>query len=305
MILIAGGQNDPNLAVLVQRLTARNLPFRSLLVGAGLPPKLRIDIQERTFELNGEHICPSGYFIRQDVFLYETPDIAGAHAQAHNWFHAIRGWAECCAEAKLFNRRTSLRENNKIHNLIEAVRVGLKVPNTVATNEFEEFADLLDDLIQKPVVGGEYTTLMSELVGHEGSGVSRVPRFVQPRLHRPEVRVYRIGSQLMAFEIQSPELDYRQTRDAVIRPVPVPDSIGDKLLHLCDRLELDFGAADFMVDGKGELNFLEVNSQPMFAAFDRKVDGSVCDAIIDFLLEAAATRTRITARSSVQTPEFS
>jgi hypothetical protein len=33
----------------------------------------------------------------------------------------------------------------------------------------------------------------------------------------------------------------------------------------------------------GEFVFLEVNSQPMFAAFDRVSGGKLCDAIIDHL----------------------
>lgn len=281
MILVCGGQNDPNLRVLIHRLKARDLPFRTLLVGPDTPPRVRFDIQNDTFELEGETLRPTAYFIRQDVFLYETADFAYAHAQAHNWYYTLRGWAESRTDAKLCNRRTGLRENNKIQNLIEAAKIGLVIPRTIATNAFEEFAGRAEALIQKPVAGGEYTTLLSEFTGQEGG-----PRFVQPRLNRPEIRIYRIGARLLAFELQSPELDYRQTRDVEIRPVAVPDAVGDKLLTLCDQLELDFAAADFMVDDHGRINFLEVNSQPMFAAFDRIADGAVSDAIIDHLVDS-------------------
>lgn len=279
MILVCGGQNDPNLRVLIKRLRERSLPFRTLLVGPDVPPRVRFDMQNETFELNGETLSPTAYFIRHDVFLYETADFAHAHAQAHNWYYTLRGWAESRAGARLFNRRTGLRENNKIHNLIEAASIGLAIPRTIATNAFEEFSGRSEKLIQKPVAGGEYTTLLSALNSKDAG-----PRFVQPRLNRPEIRIYRIGSRLLAFELQSPELDYRQTRDVEIKPVAVPEKVGGKLLELCDRLELDFGAADFMVDDLGNLNFLEVNSQPMFAAFDRIADGGVSDAIIDHLL---------------------
>lgn len=284
MILIAGGRNDPNLAVLIDRLTSRSVPFRSLLSGPGTTPRLRIDIQEQTFELNGERLILDAYFIREDVFLYHAADIGRAQEDARNWYHAVRGWAESSSRAKLFNRRTSLRENNKIQNLMEAIAVDLPVPKTIATNDFNMLRGNADTLIQKPLAGGEYTTLLSALISDEAVEVLHdAPRFVQPRLHRPEVRIYRIGKQLLAFEIRSPELDYRQTRNVTIEPIPVPQSVGAKLLQLCDRLELDFGAADFMLDDDGELTFLEVNSQPMFAAFDRTVDGALCDAIIDSL----------------------
>ena len=49
---------------------------------------------------------------------------------------------------------------------------------------------------------------------------------------------------------------------------------------------LDEAAADFMRDdATGEWCFLEVNSQPMFAAFDDVCDGRLCDAMIDHLLK--------------------
>lgn len=140
----------------------------------------------------------------------------------------------------------------------------------------------MSPLIQKPVAGGEYTGLLSEMQ-QKSETVSSYPRFVQPRLNRPEMRIYRIGPKLIAFWLHSSELDYRRTQDVEIVPAPVPTAIGAKLTRLCDRLDLDFAAADFMTGGDGALQFLEVNSQPMFAAFDRAVGGEVCDAIIDYL----------------------
>lgn len=63
----------------------------------------------------------------------------------------------------------------------------------------------------------------------------------------------------------------------------VPQPEGAALTRLCDRLGLDFAAADFMTDRDGRRVFLEVNSQPMFAAFDRVAGGALSDAIIDAL----------------------
>ncbi|MDO5613993.1 MAG: hypothetical protein Q4G14_12240 [Paracoccus sp. (in: a-proteobacteria)] len=135
-----------------------------------------------------------------------------------------------------------------------------------------------DTLIQKPVAGGEYTALIADLP--QGA---HYPRFVQRRLNRPELRVYRIGDAVMGFWLNSPDLDYRRAQTAELTVAEVPCDLADGLVALCDRLELDFAAADFMADDAGELLFLEVNSQPMFAAFDRVAQGLLCDAIIDHL----------------------
>ena len=61
-------------------------------------------------------------------------------------------------------------------------------------------------------------------------------------------------------------------------------TLRDPMMDLCDRLGLDFAAADFMRGPRGKgLHFLEVNSQPMFTAFDQACGGKLCDAIIDHL----------------------
>ena len=75
----------------------------------------------------------------------------------------------------------------------------------------------------------------------------------------------------------------------------MPSAIANRLVRLCDRIGLDFAAADFMRDPtSGELVFLEVNSQPMFAAFDLVAGGRLCDAILDGLLFARNRTSRVT-----------
>lgn len=282
MILIAGGQFDPNMKALSDQFIRRNIPFDNLLVGPDWNPRLQINFQENTFKLNGKEISPIGCFMRHDVFLYKTDNVPAAQASALNWYQAVRGWLVSQPSVRLFNRYSYLRENNKIQNLLLAQTVGLPIPETVVANDFSDFDTQADTLVQKPVAGGEYTGLLSDLQQNLETALS-YPRFVQPRLNRPEMRIYRIGPKLIAFWLHASELDYRRTQEVEILPTSVPTVIREKLVLLCDRLELDFAAADFMAADDGELQFLEVNSQPMFAAFDRVVGGQVSDAIIDHL----------------------
>ena len=44
------------------------------------------------------------------------------------------------------------------------------------------------------------------------------------------------------------------------------------------RLNLNFGASDFMEDEEG-LWYLETNTNPMFVAFDKQVEGKLSKAI--------------------------
>jgi hypothetical protein len=69
--------------------------------------------------------------------------------------------------------------------------------------------------------------------------------------------------------------------------------VSERLIGLCDMLGLDFAAADFMRHPEtGAPVFLEVNSQPMFAAFDKIEDGRMSDAIIDTLSKSAKSSGR-------------
>lgn len=280
MIVVAGGLFDTNLTVLLERLRRRDLPHREIRTGPDGGPGLRIDILANSLELEGERLEPSAMFVRQDVFLYPTPDIATAHAAASNWYSAVRGWALCRPDIRMFNRQTSLRENNKIQNLVEARRAGLSVPDTVVSTDLPNVPDA-GDWIVKPAAGGAYTRLLKDFAG--AADAFAYPRFVQPRLKRPEMRVYKIGRMLMGFRLRSPDLDYRSTQNVSLEEASVPADIGAGLLRLCDRLDLEFAAADFMADADGTLHFLEVNTQPMFAAFDQVVQGRLSDAIIDEL----------------------
>jgi hypothetical protein len=285
VLLVAGGQLDPNIGALLRRVLARDIPFRDLLVGPELVPRITIDIMSGALKLNGEKIMPVGCFIRHDVFLHQKTGLGADHEAALNWFYAVRGWGLSRPEVRLFNRHSYLSENNKIENLRLAESVGFSVPQTIVTNDFDTAPSDHDRWIQKPVAGGSYTTSLFTFLAKDSSSKKSYPRFVQQLLHRPELRIYLVGKALFGFRLSSPDLDYRTAHNVSLEPLEVCPSIGARLITLCDRLGLDFGAADFMRDSEGALQFLEINSQPMFAAFDRIVDGKLSDAIIDYLLD--------------------
>ena len=67
--------------------------------------------------------------------------------------------------------------------------------------------------------------------------------------------------------------------------VEFPEEYKDKFTQLLDILGLDYGAADYISDPEtGELSFLEVNSGPMFTAFDIASKNKLCEEMIDFLV---------------------
>lgn len=274
MLLVAGGQLDPNIGALLRRCLARKVEFRDLLVGPGLAPSLRIDL-DGGFVLNGEALSPLACFLRHDVFLAQSTGAAEDHRAALNWYHAIRDWA-VSQDVKLLNRHGRSTDQGKYGVLLKARAAGLAIPPTTLTNVAPD--RLAEPQIRKPAAGGELTSLVEE---DEANWAQ--PFFVQPRLNRPELRIYRVGPALKGFSLQSADLDYRSNHKVEIAEASVPEVIARPLTALCDNLGLDFAAADFMQDSAGRWLFLEVNSQPMFAAFDAIVAGQLSDLLIDWL----------------------
>jgi hypothetical protein len=289
MIFVAGGQLDVNIGTLLRRILRRRMDFIDLLVGSELLPLVVYDLRTEILQVNGRALRPRASFIRHDVFLQQKSSDPAAAAAALNWFYTLKGWELANPNVRAFNRQSASRENSKIHNLLIAQRVGLCIPETVVTNDFIGMDRLLSGpLIQKPVAGGEYTTTYDSFIGglENTSSLNRYPRFIQPRLSRPELRIYRVGDSMLAFSLSSDDVDYREHQRVTLASVAAPAALADKLITLCDAVELDFAAADFMRDdATGEWCFLEVNSQPMFAAFDDVCNGRLCDAMIDHLIK--------------------
>lgn len=285
MLLVAGGQLDPNIGALLRRILARKVNFADLLVGPKLLPRLRFDLDTDGLWIDGKAISPRGCFIRHDVFSQQAkPPVIPA--EALGWYYAIKGWALSRAGVRLFNR-SSAGDGSKISNLIQARAVGLEIPQTIISNEIEE--SLLCDThwISKPVGGGEYTV---DLVPGGYEKVLRSPHFFQQKMHRPELRIYRIGNALFPFSIESPDIDYRMSKNVSIDVSVCEEGLASRFVLLCDRLGLEFAAADFMRHPKtGAMVFLEINSQPMFVAFDRLMEGKMSDAIIDWLSPTAGS----------------
>jgi hypothetical protein len=275
LLLVAGGQLDPNIGRLLRRVLARAVPFRDLLVGPDTSPLLSYSF-EGPIELDGRPCSPTACFVRHDVFLTQETGSESDHRAALNWFQAVKGWALSRPDVRFLNRHVRRADQGKFETLVQARSCGLRVPATMVANIAARAPGT--DSVRKPVAGGELTVLLDR---HE---TLAYPYLLQPRLLRPELRVYRIGARLLGFTIQSPHLDYREHHEVTVAEHPVPRRIGAAFKRLCDRLGLDFAAGDFMSNGKGGWTFLEANSQPMFAAFDLVAEGRLCDALIDWLV---------------------
>ncbi len=289
LVLVAGGETDPNLVSLLRRLSQRGVRTFALQAGPDNHPVATWDLQRDTLVVDGVEIRPTGAFLRYDAFSGRQDGHPDASRRADAWFAATLGWLKAHGEVRRPNAR--MRDSNKLHALHVARAVGLEVPDTLVTNDLRMLRSLAAEraLVAKPVQGGDYCREIGEMLGREReTGPGTPPAIVQPRLEQPEVRIYKVGQRFLAFSMVSDLLDYRSAPTCTVVPLPlekVPAELLDGLGKLMDRFDMDFGAADFKTDpATGRLLFLEINNSPMFAMFDRVGGGAVSDAMIDFLL---------------------
>ncbi|HEX8369108.1 MAG TPA: hypothetical protein VF604_11255 [Pyrinomonadaceae bacterium] len=289
-LLIAGGDEDPNLKTLLAAAQRAAQPARPLLVGRNSHPSIIWEMDSDRFLIDGRRLECRAAFIRYDIFTALKTGRQASQYRALSWHTTLSGWLGAHSEIRMFNRRNLRYVTNKPLVLNLARSCGLKIPDTVITNDFSYLAEFEKKrrLAVKPINGGGYCRSFEEVRQQTElkKEIAAAPAIVQNRLVAPEIRVYAVGKSYFAFKIASEELDYRAAQKCEIEYLATfSDKLTGGLQKLLDALGLDFAAADFKTCPQtGALVFLEVNTSPMFAAFDSASKGLLSDAMLKFLI---------------------
>jgi hypothetical protein len=264
-----------NIHSLLQELERQRMPHARLLVGNDTHPVLTWDLAGDVLTIDGEVVAPRAVFLRHDVFS------TASAARAYAWYTTVQSWAMAHREVRLLNRDHAAHLL-KPQQLLLARECGLHIPSTVITNDAAAL-EAMKDRIAKPVAGGEYTQPLAAALATapRRDNALAAPAIVQETLVPPELRVYRAGDRFVSFHVVAGTLDYRTDANARVEPVANDRRLIAGLRRLTDTLHLDFAAADFKQCPKTKrMLFLEVNSGPMFAAFDAVSGRAVSRAIV-------------------------
>ncbi|HKR14274.1 MAG TPA: hypothetical protein VJT15_19570 [Pyrinomonadaceae bacterium] len=289
-LLIVGGDADPNISALLSAADRCSVSYQKLLVGKSSNPSIAWDLDSGELFVDDEPLRCEAAFVRHDVFTALHDGQAASQYRAGAWHTAITGWLASHPEILIFNRGNLNQVTNKPLVLKLAQDCGLRIPRTLVTNDRERLANFVsgEGSVVKPINGGGYCEPLVDVLERTPVKDGRVaaPAIVQPRLVPPELRVYAVGKKYFSFNVISPELDYRVTQNCRVEFAGTPSlDLTDPLGALLAKLSLDFAAADFKTcPEKGHLLFLEVNTGPMFSAFDRASDGKLCEAMIESLI---------------------
>lgn len=186
----------------------------------------------------------------------------------------------------------------KLFQLRVAPACGLKVPATLISTdvaELEAFAKS-GDVICKPLSQGlveveaEQFAIHTEAVTPDelsAAATEPFPTLLQQRVPKGrDVRVTIIGQHIFAVDVETPSrapVDWRAAASEGITytPCSIPQAVRAGCLALLQRLQLRYGAFDFIRTNENEWYFLEVNPAGEWAWLEVALDLPMRDAFID------------------------
>lgn len=294
MILIVSHRADPHVAMVTAHLDRLGAPWAFLAPmelgeGAAVSWRLDDDDEHAAIVADGREI-PLGdvtavwnrRFLRPHLGELAPDPLARQYAQ-EQWWHAAHGVLGRPGPRWVNPIAALARARSKPRQLVDAQRVGLRVPPTLVTTDpaaVRAFAAEVGGRIITKVVspgtpivaeGDEQYMIFTQRVDldelHEGQ-IRAAPAIYQPEIDKSfEVRATIVGDHLLGCQIDSgaserTSLDWRHYDFDLVahRPIELPSSVERSLLALCRLNGIRYGAADLIVGTDGAWTFLELNA---------------------------------------------
>jgi glutathione synthase/RimK-type ligase-like ATP-grasp enzyme len=186
--------------------------------------------------------------------------------------------------------RGYLLHQTKPVQLAMVAALGVPVPGTLITNDPEaarEFAAEYPDCIFKPVQGGAHTrrVVPRHLTDENLANLAIAPVTLQEEVDGVDVRVFVCGQRVMACELLTGALDFRDDPDPQIEPTRLPDDVSSDCLRIAQTLDLLWTGIDFRRTPDGRYMFFEANPSPMFLGFEARTGLPLAESLAGLLTE--------------------
>jgi glutathione synthase/RimK-type ligase-like ATP-grasp enzyme len=167
--------------------------------------------------------------------------------------------------------------------------LGVQVPATMMTNDavtVRQFVGRTPACIFKPVQGGAHTQRVTSehLTDANLCNLEYAPITLQEEIPGTNIRVFVAGTRVLACEVRTPHLDFRDDENPLIVVHTLPDDIARQSEEIARSLELLWTGMDFRLTPDGRYFFLEANPSPMFMGFESRCGLPLTDALIDLLM---------------------
>jgi glutathione synthase/RimK-type ligase-like ATP-grasp enzyme len=318
MILIVANADDEHANIVSISLNERGLPF-ARFDASDLPTRVRISQRFSTGASPTSTLEADGLRFRPDdisTVWYRRawePIVSSQLEQADTDFafgeakNTLRGlWCQMGDRRWINPYLAALRADVKAYQLQTAASVGLKIPDTLITNNPEDAISFWHEcggrMIYKPfrfpareIEGkfhGVYTNLVTlDQLRERQNSIAEAPcifqRYVEKRV---ELRVTVVGTKCFAAEIHSQRsersrLDWRRYDFANVsyNEVELPVGLQEKLSDFMSCTGLVFGCFDLIHSPDGEFVFLEVNQSGQWYWIEALTHMPILDAFVSLL----------------------
>jgi glutathione synthase/RimK-type ligase-like ATP-grasp enzyme len=197
------------------------------------------------------------------------------------------------------------RAESKIYQLSVAQSLGLRVPDTLVSNDPEEIRSFCSgkggEVVAKPLrlgyfdYGDRQTSVFTSRVSPDDL-VEDVPLRMAPVIYQEllpklfDIRVTVVGQRLFAAAIDSQRvpsaaLDWRRTdsEDLPHYTHGLPAPVQEACLKYVAALGLNYGALDFVLTPQNEYVFLEINPNGQWIWLEDKLKLPISDAVANWL----------------------
>ena len=174
---------------------------------------------------------------------------------------------------------------------VERLALGprLRIPKTLHTNDpaaLTRFVEEVGDCIFKPVHGGAHTRRVSKvhLSPEHLELLQHAPVTIQQEAPGVDVRVFIAGQRVLACELQTEALDFRDDEDPRIVATDLPDDVIDDCRKIAAALDLVWTGIDLRRTNDDEFYFFEANPSPMFLGFESRCGLPLTESLVDLLV---------------------
>src|SRR5579885_1596885 len=169
--------------------------------------------------------------------------------------------------------------------------LGVPVPATLLANDPEAvrgFAARHPRCVFKPVQGGAHTRRVTPAHLTDGNltNLAYAPVTLQEEVPGTNIRVFVAGERVLACEVRTEALDFRDDQDPVIVPHELPTDVAAWCLTAARALELLWTGIDLRRAPEGRYVFLEANPSPMFLGFEARCGLPLTESLLRLLTES-------------------
>ena len=167
--------------------------------------------------------------------------------------------------------------------------LGVPTPETLLANDPEAvlaFGRRHPRCIFKPVQGGAHARRLTEahLDERNLANLAYAPVTLQEEVPGTNIRVFVAGERVLACEVRTGELDFRDDPSPRIIPHALAPGVEAMCLRIARALDLLWTGIDLRLTPEGRYVFLEANPSPMFLGFERQTGLPLTESLAALLV---------------------